>query len=754
MLGQGMSLDRRQFIVTATAFAGGMALSVGRPARAAMVSDQPWGVPTAAGSSELTPWIAIAPDDTVTIRVTTPEIGNGVMTQTPMTVTEELGCDWSKVRAEFAPAARDYLDNDAYSKGGGAVPYFSGHSTDENRMQVLLQAGASARERLKAAAGQVWKAPVSEISVKDSVLTHTPTGRTLRYGEVAARAATVKLAAEPALKPQSEWTFLGKSAPPKLNLPQIVNGQAVYGIDVRQPGMVYAAIRHSPVHGGKLKSYDAAAVMKLPGIRAVVVLDPGKTKGSPVKAKASFGFAATATQSAVAVIADHYWQAKQALEALPVEWDDGAGAQWKSNDQVYQAAFASLDAPGEKVEKSTGNVVKVSAQKTVKGEYLTPYCEQAPMEPLNGAALVTADRVEVWHPAQDSRQGFWIAVDETGMAPEKVTFNQTFVGGAFGRRVFGGDIRMVVAVAKEYPGVPVQVIWSREEMMRQGRYRPVIASRYEAKLDAEGNPQAMMVRTAIGGYAMTAGLADCAYVHDAVIPNVHIESHAFPIHFLTGPYRAPGYNSFAFMTETFIDECAVAAGVDPLEYRLRLVGKYPDPGWAKCLNVAAEKSDWGKPLPKGTGRGIAIASWGGFGKPQAGTIACVVAKVEVSKAGALKILALDVTFDSGRIVNRDAVLTELQGGTMFGLNMAMNEELTIKDGMIVEGNFDAYPIYRIADIPPITVHFDALTGHDRFGMIGEPPVGPVGPAIGNAIFQATGKRIRSTPFRKHDLSWA
>jgi isoquinoline 1-oxidoreductase beta subunit len=375
------------------------------------------------------------------------------------------------------------------------------------------------------------------------------------------------------------------------------------------------------------------------------------------------------------------------------------------------------------------------------------------MEPLNGTALVTKDRVDLWHPSQHSQMAYMVAADESGLPPERVHFHQTYVGGGFGRRIFSDDARMVVAVAKQFQGRPVHVIWSREEATRQGRYRALMAGKFKAALGADGYPTAFLARAAGGpGFSMS-GLADTAF--SGVVPNVQIESQVVPFHVMTGPYRGPGYNSNAFFVETFIDECAVAAGIDPLDYRIKLFGQWPDIGWVKCLKEVKEKSGWGSALPKGQGRGVAIANWGMKDKPDAGTTVATVAKVEVSKAGVLKILQVDVAFDTGRIMNEDAVRAELEGGTLFGLNMSLNEELNVKDGQIVEGNFDVYPILRMADVPrDIRVHFGGLSDNPRYNEIGEPPAGSIGPAVGNAIFQATGKRIRSTPFRKHDLKWA
>ncbi len=747
-------LDRRDFLVGAVAVGGGMALGIVGRAVAASTEANPWDAAKNPGSVEFNPWLSIAPDDTVTIEVATPEIGNGALTQCAMTVAEELQCGWSKITTEFAPANRDYRENAVYSPFSPPAAYFSGRSTLPERMKLLLQVGASARERLKAAAAAQWQVPVAEIAAKDSVLTHTPTGRQLRFGEVAATAAAIRLAAEPDLKPQSDWTFLGKATPGKLNNPLIVTGRAVYGMDVRVPNMVYAALIQSPVHGGKLKHFDATAARRMPGVIDIVSLDSGETRGLAMKSAAPFGYAQTTLQSAVAVVADHYWQARTALDSIIIDWDDGAGAAWKSTDQIYAAGIAALDAPGEaKVEKASGDVSLIDHDhKIVEGVYITPFSDQAPMEPLNGTAIVTKDRVEVWHPAQQTKQAFWVAADEAGVDPANVIFHQTFVGGGFGRRIFADDVRMVVAVAKKLPGRPVHVIWSREEMTRQGRYRPMVAAKIKAGLDATGMPQVFIARQASKGHFPR--FANTPYAL-GTIPNVLVDAKELPLHVLTGAYRGPGYNSYAFMVETFIDECAHAAGIDPVVYRRRILSAWPDPGWVKVLDEAAEKSGWGKPLPKGMGQGVAIANWGNDGKPLAGTTVCVVATVEVSPNGVLTIHALDAAFDCGRTVNRDAVEAEIEGGLIFGLNMTLNEEITVKDGRIVEGNFDAYTILRTGDLPKkIAIHWGGLSGHDRFSEVGEPPAGPVGPAIGNAIFAATGKRLRRTPFATQDLSWA
>ncbi len=750
-------LSRRGFLITTAVVAGGMGLGISA-AHAANIVGAPWAMDPAQSSTEISAWIEIAADDSVTVRVPTPEIGNGIMTQIAMTVAEELDCDWSKIRAEFASPLRDIHEKGVYSGSLGLIGFFSGRSTNSERTKTLLQAGASARERLKAAAAATWKVAPGEITASDSVLTHTATGRTLRFGQVASKAATIVLNPEPTPKPHSEWTLLGKATPTKLNGPLIVNGSATYGLDVRPAGMVYAALRQSPVHGGKLKSYNADAIRTMPGVLAVVSVDPAEPRGAAgTPPTSTMGFAESTAQSAVAVIAEHYWQARKALDALPVEWDDGDGAKWKTTEQLDKALVAALDSPVEKPFKLVGDVSALDSppagMKIVEATYNTPYSEHACMEPLNGTALVTDGAVELWHPSQHPHQALLVAADEARVSADKVTYHQTYVGGAFGRRVYGNDVRMVVAVAKKFPGRPVQVVWSREEMTRQGRYRPIIAAKMTAGLDASGMPLALHGRAASNKGFFNVGFAENPYA-SKLVPNVRIDVHELPLHILTGPYRGPGYNSFAFIVDTFIDECAHAASADPLEYRIKLLSGWPDRGWTQCLKEVAQQSGWGKALPKGMGQGVAIANWGNdAGKAETGTTVAVVATVEVTPRGILKVHTLDVAFDTGKMMNRDAVLTEIQGGAIFGYNMAVNEGLSIRNGRIVEGNFDAYPMVRTGDAPQVNVHLGGLTGNDRFSEVGEPPVGPVGPAIGNAIYAATGKRIRSMPFRNHDLSW-
>ncbi|HVW92483.1 MAG TPA: molybdopterin cofactor-binding domain-containing protein [Devosia sp.] len=747
--------NRRQFIVSALAAGGAMV--VGPRLALANSEAQVWDkdVAPANGAAEFTPWLTINPDDTVIVRVAAVDIGNGTLTQACSFVMEELGSKWENLIPEYADPNADYKNGGVYSKPGSLLAYFSGRSTNPDRASTYMLAAATAREQLKAAAAQAWGVPANEIVAKDSTLSHQASGKSARFGEMIAAAAQVKLDGDPKLKDPSEWTWLTKQSPGKVQIPKIVNGSAIYGMDVRLPDMVYAALRQSPVHGGKLVSYDADAIKNMPGVLKVVAVKPKANE--PTDLKPPFPFGVNPAQEAVAVIAEHYWQARTALDALPVVWDDGPGAQWTSTAKMNQAAFDAVSKPGEKVELSQGTVDDAAwkaATKVVEGTYLTPFCEQAPMEPLNGTALVTKDRVDLWHPSAHTQEAFYVAADEAGVDPKNVYVHQPYVGGSFGRRVFGDDSRMVVAIAKQFPGRPVHVIWSREEATRQGRYRPLMAGYLKAGLGADGMPTVVEGRMSGGPGFYATGMADTAFT--LVTPNAQVTSQIVPFHILQGPYRGPGYNSNAFFVETFVDELAHAAGMDPMDYRIKLYSKWADKGWVKTLTEVRDKSGWGKDtLPKGQGRGVAVANWGMGGKPDEGTTVATVAKVEVTKAGDLKILQLDVAFDTGKVFNEDAVRAEMEGGTLFGLNMSLNEGLNINNGQIVEGNFDQYPIIRMADTPAnVNVHFGGLTGNARYNEVGEPPAGVIGPAVGNAIFAAIGKRIRQTPFRTQDLTWS
>ncbi|MBL8698249.1 MAG: xanthine dehydrogenase family protein molybdopterin-binding subunit [Alphaproteobacteria bacterium] len=751
-------LGRREFIISAAAAGGGLAIGIAplQPASGATGNKLP---SIQSSGAEFTGLVSIAPDNTVTIRTTKCEIGNGVHTGMAMIVTEELGCDWNLVRGEYMPPNRNLKDGNLYSKTG-ALAYFSGRSTGKEMMEQLLQVGASARERLRVAAAQKWDAPLDQVKAEKSMLVHVPTGKTATYGEVAAAAAAVKLDKEPELKPQAQWTFLGKASQRRMNLPLLLDGSAVFGLDVQVPGMVYATVRHVPAHGGKLKSHNFDAIRTMPGVKAVIVIDPNEGKrGLPDRVTAPMGLTATTNgpQAAVAVIADHFWQAKVALDMLPVEWDAGEGGKWADTKAVYAAlADAAKDTTKGNVLRTRGDVDEgLKSGRRVEMEFMTPYQDHFVMEPLNGTALVTADRVDVWMSTQHAQQAMYVAADETGIHPENVHVHATYVGVGCGRRIYGDDVRTVVAIAKKMQGTPVKVIWTREETTRQGRYRDIAAAKITATLGDDGMPKAVDINQA-ASRPIGRNLSDSPY--QLAIPAFRARTKPFNTNIMTGPFRGPVYTSNCFFLETFINACAEEAKIDPVEYRRRLLAQWPDKGWVKALDEVAQKANWGQSLPRGTAQGVAIGNWAmatstdGAPVPNSGSTVAAIVTVEVSRRGNVAIPRVDIAFDLGRIINPDAVRAQMEGGVILGLSSALNEELNVANGAIVEGNLDGYRAMRQADplLPQeIHVHFGGNSGHDRFSEAGEPPMGPPPAAFAHAYFRATGKWVTRQPFTKH-----
>jgi isoquinoline 1-oxidoreductase beta subunit len=754
---KAIEFDRRQFMLTTFAVGGSFMIGLvptGKAAAAAATA--PW---EQAEGAEFTALLSIAPDNTVTVRSTTPDIGNGTLTGPAMFVTEELGCDWNLVRVEYVPANRDLAEGGKYSAAGG-LAYFSGRSTADGKMKPFLLIGAGARERLKQAAAQKWGVDVSTVKAENSTLTSG--SNTATYGEMAAAAAAVQLAAEPEPKPRSEWTFLGKASPQKVQMSAVLHAQAKYGIDVQVPGMVYAALRQVPIHGGRVKSVNADAVKNMPGVKAVVVVDPDEVRpGLPEGMRAPFGMAATTNgpQAAVAVIADHYWQAVTALDLLPVEWDAKGGDKWETTKTYYDEVSAKLANPVEpNVVVNNGDAeASLAGGATVETEFMTPYMDHMNMEPLNGTALVTDSKVEMWMPSQHPQQAMYIAADETGVHPKDVHINQTYVGTGFGRRIYGDDTRMVAAIANKMRGTPVKVIWSREESIRQGRYRQAMGSKMSAKLGADGMPEALKISVAGAGGSARA-IDHTPYITG--VKNFKVQVQNVPSNLMTGPWRGPVFNSNSFMLETFINQCAEEAKIDAIEYRRKLLANFEDKSWIKLLDVVAEKSGWGTDQGRGVAQGVAIANWGmpaqkgGGPTPNSGTTVACVVTAEVSRRGQIYIPRVDLAFDLGTYINEGNVRAQMEGGIVLTLGAALHEELNIDKGRVVEGNLDTYRVMRQNDpsLPTeIHIHTEGNSGHERLSEIGEPPMGPPVPALAHAVYKVTGKWMTSLPFDKIDL---
>jgi isoquinoline 1-oxidoreductase beta subunit len=714
------TLSRRRFITTALTAAGGFALGVGidGAAEAASLSVRPWGDDAKRYPGEINAWVVIEPDDTVIIRYGRAEMGQGSFTALPQILTEELECDWAFVKPEYASANRNLKENKVYGSlatGGSRAVRETG--------EMVQQAGASARERLIAAAAKRWNVPASECSAAMSRVTHKPTGRTLRFGELAADAAAIKLEKEPALKRPDQYKFIGRRLT-RLDVPLKINGSAKYGIDLDVPGMVRAAIVKCPVFGGTVKSVDDGAIASRRGVLQVVKLN-----------------------DAVAVVADRYFRAQAALNALPITWEVGAAGTTNSA-QFRKEYLDALDQKGVEA-RNDGNVdtAMTTAAKVIEATYEVPIIAHAPMEPLNAIAHVQADRVDVWVGTQNADRALALAAQASGAKPENVYIHNTFSGGGFGRRLGPDEVAQAVAVSKAV-GKPVKLIWTREEEIRQGRYRTQAAIRFKAGFAADGTPTALDMRNSAGSSnpgavrngldpQTTQGLVNTAYK----LPNYRVVSILKNTHVPLGPWRAPGHSQNVFFMESFIDEMAHAAGKDPVALRRELLAHRPD--FQQVLDLLVEKGDWGKPMPRGKGRGVAIHE-------SYDSIVGMTAEVAVTN-GEVKVERVVIVCDCGVVVNPRGVETQLEGGMIYGLSAALFGEITVKNGRVEQGNFDTYPVARYKDAPRTEVYISPTPGK-RWGGVGEPGATMIQPAITNAIFAATGKRLRSLPIRGQDLS--
>jgi isoquinoline 1-oxidoreductase beta subunit len=713
-------LSRRQFIVTSLTATGGFALGIAAPglAHAATLAAKPWG-DEAAHAGEINAWIVIEPDDTVIIRYGRAEMGQGSFTALPMIVAEELECDWAKVKAEYASANRNFREKQVYGRLGTG-----GSRAVRETRAMLQQAGASARERLIAAAAKRWGVAPSECSAEASKVTHKASGRALRYGELVGEAAQIKLDKEPTIKTPDQYKLMGKPMA-RLDTPLKINGSAVYGIDIEVPGMVKAAILACPVFGGRLRSVDESTIAGRRGVMQVVKL-----------------------RDAVVVVADRYWRAKAALDKLAVEWDlpEAANAESAQFRTTYLEALQKTGA----VARHDGNVdaAMPTAAKVYEAVYDAPLVAHAPMEPLNCTAHVQADRVDVWVGTQNADAALQLAARASGMAPENVYIYNTFSGGGFGRRLNPDEVRQAVEISKAI-GKPVKLIWSREEDMRHDRYRTQAAIRFKAGFAADGSPIAFDCRTAAGSGNPSRvkdglepqtiqGLVSTSYK----FPNLRVETVMTNTHVPLGPWRAPGHCQNAFFMESFIDELAHSQGQDPLKFRRALLAHRAD--FVHVLDTLAEKGDWGKRLPAGKGRGIAIHEC-------YDSIVGIIAEVAVDQKGELKVERVVIACDCGHTVNPRGVEMQLEGGMIYGLSAVLFGEITVGKGRIEQGNFDTYPVVLIKDAPKTEVHL-ALTGGKKWGGVGEPATAVIPAAVTNAIFAATGRRIRNLPIKNHSLA--
>jgi isoquinoline 1-oxidoreductase beta subunit len=708
------SINRRSLLASVAAAGGSLALGFEIPFGA-----QP--SQAASDGAEITAWIVIAPDDSIIIRVAKSEMGQGVLTALPMLVAEELECDWSKVRAQFVPPQ----DNIRRRRAWGDMST-SGSRSVRSSQQALRLAGATAREMLIAAAAARWDVPPSQCRAESGTITHLPSGRILRFGEVAEAAARVPPPHDVRLKHPSEWRLIG-TARKGLDALDKVRGAPIYGIDVRLPDMLYAALVQCPVLGGKLQAVNDSRLAGMPGVRKLVRLE-----------------------RAVAIIADDWWRAKKALAALEVTWEEGENKK-VTTESLRQYLRAGLLAEKAAVGRSDGDFAAALAQvdNRIEAEYEVPFLAHATMEPQNATAHVRGDQVEVWAPTQNGEAALAVAAQAAGVPPGNVVVHKTMLGGGFGRRDLTQDfVSLAVQIAKQV-SAPVKVLWPREEDMRHDFYRPMAMARMTAGLDATGEPIAWHVR--LSGPSLL-----------AMIPPGHIDTH-FQAGFLEDmPYDIPNYlvdyaarrtpvpvgfwrcvnhTQNCFFKECFIDELAHAAKEDPYQYRRKLLRNHPRAEKLQAvLDAVADRSGWGTPPPDGAHRGIALHQV---------YDTYTAAVVEASVHEELRVRRVVSAIDCGTVVNPLTVQMQVESATVFALTAAIHSEITVKDGRIAQSNFDDYPMLRLAQMPKIDTLIMPSGG--EWSGVGEPPVAVVAPALCNAIFAATGRRIRSLPLRNHDL---
>ena len=724
------SPSRRLFIGSTVATAGGLMFGFHIPfAAAADVPAQPM-------APEVNAWVVVKPDDTVVIRIARSEMGQGTLTGLAQLVAEELDCNWAKVSTEYPTPGQ----NMARSRVWGDFSTGGSRGIRESN-DYVRKGGATARMMLVEAAADEWKVPAAECSAAASVITHKPTGRTTTYGMVAAAAGkrAPPAAASVVLKDPKDWKLAGKRLA-RLDTVAKTTGAQIYGMDLTMPGMLNAAIIDCPVFGGKIKKFDAAAIAKRPGVKKVVQVG----------------------DSAVAVVADTWWHAKTALAAMPIEWDNGPNATL-SSASIAATLKAGLDANDAVVGNANGDARAAlgAATRKIEAVYSFPYQNHATMETMNATARWTPERCEVWTPTQNGEAALAATSEAAGLPVAKCDVYKLHLGGGFGRRGAVHDwLRQAVLIAKEMPGTPVKLIWSREEDMLHGRYHPITQCKLTAGLDDKGNVTALHMR--ISGQSIVANIAPQT-MKDGKDPRVFTGLNAsgpeasigysFPNlmvdHAMRNPPVPPGYwrgvnlNQNAFYLESFIDEIAFATKQDPLAFRRKLMTSSPK--HLAVLNAVADRIGWDKPAPKGVFRGLAQTM--GYG-----SYVAAVAEVSVSAEGVLKVLRIVAATDPGHAVNPQQIEAQVEGSFAYGLSAALYGECTLKDGRMEQENFHTYPILKMDEMP--AVETITMPSGGFWGGVGEPTIAVAAPAVMNAIFAATGKRIRDLPLKNHSLKKA
>jgi isoquinoline 1-oxidoreductase beta subunit len=707
--------SRRSFLKASAALGGGLLIGFHLPAFARQLDVEP-SLKEGATQPAFEPnaWIRIGTDDQVTLMVASSEMGQGVMTAIPMLAAEELDADWSKVHAEFAPANKDYYNpiiGQQLTGGSTAVRGF---------WKPVREAGAAAREMLIAAAAKTWGIDTSSCRTEAGVVINEKSGARLTYGKLADLAAQMPVPVTVFVKEPNEFKIIGKPIP-RLDVPAKVNGSAIFGQDVKIPNALTATVLRSPVFGGKVKTFKANKAKAVKGVRHVLQIESG-----------------------IAVVADHFWAAKQGRDALEVQWDRGANAKLSSKD-IYQEFEQAIDKGAVAREEGDTDKAFGRAKKTLQAEYEVPYLAHACMEPMNCTADVRDDECEIWVPTQAQTKTQETASRITGLPIEKIHVHTTFLGGGFGRRGEQDFVEDAVEISKKV-GRPVKVLWTRQDDTQHDFYRPAAYSRLRAGFDDDGMVIAWTHQ--IAGPSILARVAPKAVKNG--IDNTSVEGaanlpYAIPNMLVTyamvnpgvpvGFWRSVGSSQNAYITECFLDEVAAAAGHDPYELRRKLLTGHPR--HLGVLELAAEKAGWGKPLPKGRYRGIAVAeSFASF--------VAQVAEVTIDN-GDVRVHRVVCAVDCGTVVNPNTIQAQMESAVVYGLSAALFDEITIKDGAVQQTNFNDYPVLRIEHMPEVEVHI--VQSDQSPGGVGEPGTPPIAPAVANAVFAATGKPVRRLPIR-------
>ncbi len=719
----GPNVSRRAFMISSAAVGGGLVLGLNIPFG-------PGVVHAADGTPEVNAWVVIRPDDTVVVRIARSEMGQGTLTGLAQMVAEELECDWSKVTTEYPTPGTNVARKRVWGDfgTGGSRGIRTSH-------EYVRKGGAAARMMLVQAAAEEWKVPVAECTAANSIITHTPSGRKTSYGKVAEAAAKLEAPKDVPLKDSKDWKIIGKGVA-RLDTADKLTGKQVYSADLKLPGMLNAAIRDCPIFGGKLKSFDASKAEKMPGVKKIVRV----------------------RDTAVAVVADTWWHAKTALHAITVEWDGGA------NSHVSSASIAETLKEGLTAEqafvhnkKGDAKAAIAGAAKKIEAVYAYPYQNHAPMEPNNATALYTADRCEVWCPTQNGEAALAATAEASGLPVSKCDVYKLHLGGGFGRRGMSDYVTQAVLIAKEMPGTPVKLLWSREEDMLHGRYHPVMQAKLTGGLDASGNLTGLEIR--LSGQSILTAVRPEALEKDGKDPNVFQGfwpggEHSFEYtignltidHAMRNPHVPPGFwrgvniNQNAIFMESFMDELAHAAGQDALEFRRKLMSNNPKS--LAVLNAVAEKGGWGKPAPKGVFRGI--AHFRGYG-----SYVAAMAEVSVTGGNKVKVRRIVAATDCGYAVNPAQIERQIAGSFVYGLSALFMQECTVKGGRMEQENFHSYDSMRIKQMPK--VESIVMPSGGFWGGVGEPTICVAAPAVLNAIFAATGKRYRTFPLKNHGL---